>query len=141
MAMLGRSPKNMSSTYQVKLNGDTIAETLLETADPPMGVVSGKLNFSITECPYSFFKKYCEAHSVTVNQTEEEFGLIDTQNIKGLKVFNPEGVEITDVSGSSICGFQDDGYEITILGVPYPFYEEEFPDHVDAYDKKFSESP
>ena len=30
-----------------------------------------------------------------------------------------------------------DLFEVTIVGVPYPFYEEEFPYHVNAYKKMF----
>lgn len=36
------------------------------------------------------------------------------------------------------CGFRDEGYGITILGVPYPCYGEEFPHHREAYEKQFA---
>ena len=103
-----------------------------------MGVIGGSVTFSIAEDPYSFFKRYCVAHSVPINLDEEEFGFIDTQNMNGLKVFRPDGVEIAGVPGASICGFRDEGYAITVLGIPYPFYGEEFPHHCDAYEKQFS---
>ncbi len=128
----------MASIYSVELNGDLIGHTQLENADPPMGVVRGKVEFSITEDIYSLFKRYCIEQQVAVNQDDEEFGFIDTQNIPVLKVYGDGDIEVTGESGASICGFSDDGFEITIVGVPYPFYGEEFPHHIEAYDSQFS---
>ena len=124
--------------YRVELDGRSLGETALESADPPMGVVMGKVEFSVTESPYDLFKSYCAANELVINQDEEKLELIDTQNIPGLKVFREDGVEIVGEPGASICGFRDDGYEVTIIGIPYPFYDEEFPHHREAYDEKFS---
>ena len=124
--------------YRVELDGKSIGETRLESADPPMGVVLGKVIFSISEDPYSLFKQHCLAHKVPINVDDEKFGVIDTQTIGELKVFRSDGVEISGVPGASICGMWEDGYQIAILGVPYPFYDEEFPHHTEAYDRKFS---
>jgi hypothetical protein len=33
-----------------------------------------------------------------------------------------------------------DVFEITILGISYPFFEEEFPHHVRAYNDQFKEN-
>jgi hypothetical protein len=33
---------------------------------------------------------------------------------------------------------KDEGYEISILGIPYPFYKEEFPHHVKEYENMFN---
>ena len=49
--------KKMISTYRIELDGEFIGESSLETADPPMGVVGGKVTFAITEDPYFFFKR------------------------------------------------------------------------------------
>jgi hypothetical protein len=101
--------------YRIELNGKVIGETQLESADPPMGVVRGKMTFKIEDDPYLLIKTHCQIHGIHINQDEEELGLIDTQNIASLKVFRIDGVEITDVTGASISGFRDDGYEITLL--------------------------
>lgn len=134
----------MSKKYRVELGGQIIGETALESADPPMGVVSGIVDFSIEESPYTLFKRYCNDHNITINQEDEEFGFIDTQTIESLKVFSPEGVEISGASdgivGSSIMGFFQEGYHITILGIPHPLYDEEFPHHRDAYDRQFGDA-
>jgi len=123
--------------YRVELNGNVIGETQLESADPPMGVVGGKVAFKIADDPYLLIKCHRQTQSTPINQDEEEIGLIDSQNIASLKVFRIDGVEITDVTGAAISGFREDGYMITILGVPYPFYEEEFPHHCAAYEAQF----
>jgi hypothetical protein len=124
--------------YRVELDGKMIGETEFEFADPPMGVVFGKIRFTTVDRPYSLFKDHCTSCGITINQDEEDIGLIDTPTIAGLKVFRADGIEIAGVPGASVIGFDDDGYEITILGVPYPFYEEEFPHHAKAYEERFA---
>ena len=125
--------------YRIELEGRLVGTTRLETADPPMGVIGGKVIFSIPDSPYSFFKSYCEARRISINRDEEEVEFIDTRNIDTLKVYRDDGIEIAGIPGDSISGFQADGYYVTILGVPYPFYEEEFPHHCEAYKNRFRE--
>lgn len=124
--------------YRVVLDGKTIGETELEFADPPMGVVFGKIRLTVGDSLYSLFKAHCTSQEIPRNQDEEEIELIDTPTIDGLKVFRSDGIEIAGVLGASVSGFRDDGYEIAILGVPYPFYEEEFPHHTKAYEDRFA---
>jgi hypothetical protein len=31
-----------------------------------------------------------------------------------------------------------DEFEITIVGIPYPYFETEFPEHVKKYNEKFN---
>jgi hypothetical protein len=59
--------------------------------------------------------------------------MISTKTIDSLKIVNDNGIEIKGV-GNQINGMDRDEYEITIEGVAYPFYEEEFSHHVKAYD-------
>ena len=40
--------------------------------------------------------------------------------------------------GNQISGMDSDEFEISLEGVPYPFYEEEFPHHVKAYYNQFN---
>lgn len=123
----------MEKVYSVYLGSKQIGTTKLENADPPMGVVSGIIVFNDSESPYQLFKDYCSKNNVTINTDEPEFELIDTQAIKDLNIFRPDGLEIKGQAGNTICGMKEEGYEISILGIAYPFYEEEFPHHVKAY--------
>src|SRR4051812_12460562 len=106
--------------YRVELEGKEIGMTALEIADPPMGVVGGRIVFSITDSPYLFFKNYCKDHGIQINEDDEELGLIDTMNILKLKVYREDGLEIAGIPGTAITGLRDEGYDITILGIPYP---------------------
>jgi len=126
--------------YRIELAGKIIGETRLESADPPMGVIGGRIVFTIPDDPYVLFKSYCQSHGIPIHQDEEDCGFIATANIDGLKVFRTDGLEIAGIPGASICGFREDGYEITILGVPHPFYGEEFSHHRAAYDTHFKSS-
>ena len=123
--------------YIIKLDGKRIGTTNLEKADAPMGVVFGLINFEGINNPYQFLSNYCKNNNILINENDPEVEAIFTQTIDTLTVFNEEGIEIKGV-GSAISGFKEEGYEIEILGIPYPFYEEEFPHHREAYDKQFS---
>ncbi len=91
--------------YQLELDGKILGETRLEVADPPMGVVGGKIIFAFSDDPYIFLKSYCESHGIQTNQSEDAFvGFIDAQHIRGLKIFRADGVEIAGLSGASIRG-------------------------------------
>jgi hypothetical protein len=77
-------------------------------------------------------------HTNSLKNTDDpEFEFIDTQVISELKVFRQDGLEIKGVAGNAITGMKDEGYEISILGISYPFYEEEFPHHVEHYENMF----
>jgi hypothetical protein len=61
--------------------------------------------------------------------------LISTRTIESLSVLNERGLEIKGV-GNQISGMDSDEFEITIEGISYPFYEEEFPHHVNDYETR-----
>lgn len=123
----------MRKAYTIKLDGVTIAHSLLENGDPPMGVVSGRLNFMNITSGYDFFKQYCSNNAIVINAEFPDERLIDTQIIPGLKVYNDTGKEIVGSVGSSISGM-DDEFEITVIGIPYPAYAIEFPYHLKRYE-------
>ena len=64
--------------------------------------------------------------------------IISTMSISELKVTNESGIEITGI-GNQISGMDHEEYKIEIFGIPYPFYEEEFPHHVAEYKTMFNE--
>ncbi len=124
--------------YRVEFEGRAIGETLLESADAPMGVVMGKVRLSIAGSAYEFFRELCVKSNIQINDEDADVGLIDTQNIPQLRVLREDGVAIEGFPGAAITGMLDDGYYITIVGIPYPFYGEEFPHHCKAYAEAYS---
>lgn len=122
--------------YNIFLDGRKIGVSKLEKADTPMGVVFGKINFVEENLDYNFFSNYCKTNSIEVGFEYPEDKLIATNYISSLKIVNENEVEIEGL-GSYISGMDSEGFEINIFGVPYPFYEEEFPHHVKEYNKKF----
>lgn len=129
----------MDKEYSIYLDSKKIGTTRLEKADAPMGVAFGLIEFIGIESPYRFFKEYCSKNDITINTDDPEFEFMDTQVIVGLKVLRNDGVEIKGEAGNAISGMKEEGYEISILGIGYPFYEKEFPDHVKAYKEMFKE--
>ena len=127
----------MTKTYNVFLDGQKIGTTQLEKADAPMGVVFGLIEFKAIQSPYRLFKYYCAKNKIAINLDDPKFEFIDTQVIPELKVLRQDGLEINGEAGNAVCGMKEEGYEITILGIGYPFFEEEFPHHTEAYKNQF----
>ena len=128
----------MNKSYNIILDGTLIATSQLEKADAPMGVVIGKLNFTETKFGYDFFKGYCENNKIELAYDYPEDKMISTMSIQNLKIMNDNGIEIKGV-GNQISGMDNEEYQIEIFGIPYPFYEEEFPKHVAEYRTMFDE--
>lgn len=126
----------MNKKYIVQLEGKRIGITYFERADAPMGVVMGKIIFEGIDSPYQLFRNYCKKENIAINEDDPKIGAIFTQSIQELKVFTEDGIEIKG-AGATISGFTDEGYEIDVFGIPYPFYNEEFPHHRKAYDNQF----
>lgn len=128
----------MKPDYRIELDGNIIGHSKLETGDPPMGVASGRVNFEGVSSPSLLFHESCRNAGIEINDYDPSLGLIDTQLIPNLRVYRADGLEICGELGASITGFDDDGFYITILGIPHPFYSGEFPELCEAYDKQFS---
>ncbi len=128
----------MEKIYVIKLDDEIIGESKLEKADPPMGVVFGEIIAAQAKINYDFIKSYCQKNGIELadDYPEEEF--IATRTIESLKIYSPSNVEIKGI-GNQIFGLNSEGFEISITGVAYPFYEEEFPHHVKEYDDRFKE--
>ena len=122
--------------YKIFLDDKEIGTSLLEKADAPMGVVIGKLNFIETKFGYDFLKKYCENNQIELAYDYPENKMISTMSIPNLKITNDYGIEIKGI-GNQISGMDNEEYQIEIFGIPYPFYEEEFPIHVAEYKSMF----
>jgi hypothetical protein len=125
--------------YNIFLDDKIIGTTELEKADAPMGVVFGNVTFDNIVSGYDFLKTYCLTNNIEIITDYSDDKLIATTDISNLKVINPNGIEIKG-QGTNINGMDSDVFEITILGVSYPFFEEEFPHHVKAYNDQFKEN-
>lgn len=125
----------MIKTYDILLDENKIGTTELEKADAPMGVVYGQIKFLDIISGYEFFKQYCLKNKIEFTD-ETEDRLIMTMDIPNLKVIDKAGIEIKGV-GTNVSGMDGDNFDITVLGIPYPFYEEEFPHHVKTYNEMF----
>jgi hypothetical protein len=123
--------------YDIFLDNNKIGTTELENGDAPMGGVFGKINFINISSGYDFFKTFCTTNDIELVTDYPEDRLILTRTINTLAVKNRQGIEIKGL-GNQISGMDSDEFEISIEGVPYPFYEEEFPHHLKAYDDQFN---
>ncbi len=127
----------MNKIYNILLNGLLIGTTELEKADAPMGVAFGLIKFNGIESPYEFFKEYCFSKQIELASDYPEDKMISTMSIPELKITRDNGIEINGV-GNQITGMDNEEYEISIFGIPYPFYEKEFPHHVKEYENMFN---
>jgi hypothetical protein len=125
----------MSKIYDILLDKKKIGTTRFENADAPMGVVFGKIEFCDPNIGYDFIKDYCKLNNIELADDYPEDKLISTRTIESLSVLNERGLEIKGV-GNQISGMDSDEFEITIEGISYPFYEEEFPHHVNDYETR-----
>lgn len=125
--------------YEIFLDNKLIGTTELEKADAPMGVVFGNVTFDNIISGYDFLKAYCLTNNIEIITDYPDDKLIATADILKLKVVNPNGIEIKG-QGINIDGMDNDVFEIIILGISYPFYEEEFPHHVKAYEDQFKDN-
>lgn len=123
----------MNKISNIFLDNIKIGTTRFEKADAPMGVVFGLIDFIDFKMGYDFIKDYCIKKQIDLVSDYPEVKLISTRTIEGLKVVNNAGVEIKGL-GNQIDGMDSEGFEISIEGIPYPFYGEEFPNHVKDYE-------
>ncbi len=128
----------MNNLYNITLNGTLIGTSELEKADVPMGVVLGELKCIDQEFGYDYLKELCKDNQIELACDYPEAKMISIMSISELKITNDNGVEIKG-EGNQITGMDNEEYEISIFGIPYPFYEGEFPQHVQEYENIFSE--
>jgi hypothetical protein len=124
----------MDRVYNILLDDKLIGTTKFEHGDAPMGVVFGQINFIDILKPYDFIKSYCKTHKIDFDDDPGD-KLISTRTIPNLKVTNDRGQEIKGL-GNQISGMDSESFELTIEQIPYPFYGDEFPDHVKDYENR-----
>ena len=127
----------MNKKYLIKIEGKLIGYSDLEKADAPMGVAFGLIEFNGIVSPYEFLREYCLNNQIELATHYPEDKMISTMSIPELKITSDNGIEIKGI-GNQITGMDNEEYEISIFGIPYPFYEEEFPHHVKKYENMFN---
>jgi len=115
--------------YKIYIGDKLIGTTQLEKADPPMGVVFGEIK-PIAKFDYDYIKNL----NIDIAEEIPEDKFISTLSSNLIRVLNDKGIEIKG-EGNQISGMDKYEYEISIFGIPYPFYEDEFPHHVKVYEK------
>ena len=123
--------------YKILLNDKLFGTTKLEFGDPPMGIVSGQINFVKKNIGYIFIKQYCTENLIEIQTDYPKDKFISTGQIVNLKVYNTENLELVGI-GNSIEGMDSDNFTITILGLDGDIYEKEFPEHIAEYEQKFN---
>ena len=126
----------MTERYAVKLYDVVIGYTSLEKADPPLGMVSGKMELENIESVYDFFSVYCKETESQINVDYPDFKFIDAESIRGLNIFNAKDIPIVG-EVATIRGFDSDSFEIEITGIPKHDYATLFPLHTEAYENQF----
>ncbi|MDO3696013.1 hypothetical protein QVZ41_14265 [Wenyingzhuangia sp. chi5] len=124
----------MKKTYHIELDGMKIGTTQFESADTPMGVVYGKLNFENINSPYELIKQYCLKNKVGINNDYPEDKFINTMIIPELKVFDSERKELKGL-GAYIIGMESEEFEIQFGGITSDLMQSEFKHHYDQYYK------
>lgn len=113
--------------FEVYSNDVLIGWSELELGDPPMGVAFGKFLPSVD---YGFVQPVIVA--AAAGPLPESLNLsIRERNGEVLQASG--GVHLVDCSVEA----GPDGREVSVLGVSYPSYEQLFPEHVAAYERRF----
>ena len=126
----------MNKIYNIFLDNKKIGSTQLEKGDALLGITYGVLNFINSNMGYDFIKNYCEKRHFYLSIDYPESKLISTKTIDTLKIVNNNGIEIK-WGENQITGMDGDEYYIAIEEIPFPFFEEEFPHYVKAYEDSF----
>ena len=123
----------MTKMYAIYLGDVLVGRSALETGDPPMGVASGA--FQPTP-------QFSPLHARGVPAVDGEGKPIaDVLVWEGLSAKTPDGADLECEGGVSITGYCPASspweLEVFCLGIPYPLYEEIFPEHVKSYGSAF----
>lgn len=110
-------------TFSIHAHEVLVGHSSLELGDPPMGVASGIFR----PAPgYSTIRDECISNHV------DQAHLALTVRTEDQTVLTCAGVGILDYDDGP------DSIEVNVLGISYPAYETLFPEHVAAYERRWS---
>ena len=89
----------------------------------------------ISRLPTTFSNRICETNKIEFTDYLDD-KIISTRTIPTLKITDDKGNEIRGL-GTNVVATNTDSSEVTIEGIPYPFYGEEFSHHVKADAERF----
>jgi len=116
--------------FEVFSSGVLIGHSELESGDPPMGIAEGRF---LALPAYDALRI-----SVLASQDGSQNDLSHAVRKSNAPDLEPEGpIQITDYCAD----LGPDGLEIAVCGIPYPLYEELFPELVASYRNQFGKSP
>lgn len=118
------------SRFGVYSGSTIIGYSELEGGDPPMGCAGGRF---LPLPNYSSVKASCRIDPRSENVSQEHLAL-SVRLVGGDAIPAQGGVLILDYSDEPDIG----AIEVHVQGIPYPLYEELFPDHVAKYKRQFS---
>jgi len=102
-----------------------------------MDISFGVIHFAEPNIGYEIIRKYYQSNGLKLAGDDPETKLISNMNTKNLVVKNEGGTAI-EGELNQITRMAGEGFEISVACIPYSFYEEEFPHHVEAYEKLFN---
>ena len=110
--------------FSIHSQGLLIGHSLLESGDAPIGVAFG----AFEPAPgYAKIQELCKA-----NPADQSSLQLSVQTESG---------QVIPCTGVGILEFSEEHalpcIEVNVLGIPYPLYEQLFPQHVHAYGQQF----
>ena len=125
--------------YKLIHHNSVIGYSKLESGDAPMGVVFGEFIPLEDINTFDYFKSLPNQGEEFSREINENDGLLLMGLNNEFKVINENEVEISG-QHLTIEGMQSDFFQLSILGISYPFYEEEFPQQCKDYEEMYSSS-
>ncbi len=132
----GLAEPDDEKVYQVKLDGKVIGATNFESGDPTNGVVAGHLREYNVELKYDFFIDLINK-GVFVNVDHERLKKFINVNARDrFTVHLEDGSQVIGINGIHFVSMDDKHFIVSIVGINFPFYAEEFPRHCSTYIKR-----
>ncbi len=129
----GLGDENKSKVYQVKFDGMVIGATRFESGDPTRGVVAGALLEYDKPLKYDFFVDLINKGVFINVDHERTLKFINVNAIDRVTVHLDDGSQVIGINGVHFVSIDDKHFIVTLIGINFPFYAEEFPHHCKTY--------